>query len=48
MYFDAPQDEEQVQASLPMRMALSVNGLAVLVFGLIPGVLTGWVAVALQ
>ena len=39
MYFDAPQDRALLSADLPMRIVLSLNGLAVLGFGLFPGVL---------
>jgi NADH-quinone oxidoreductase subunit N len=39
MYFDAPQDRAPLSADLPMRIVLSLNGLAVLGFGLFPGVL---------
>ena len=39
MYFDAPQDHAPLSADLPMRIVLSLNGLAVLGFGLFPGLL---------
>ena len=39
MYFDAPQDHSPIVANLPMRWVLSLNGLAVLGFGLFPGML---------
>ncbi len=37
MYFDAPEDEAPIEASFDMRVALNVNGLAVLVLGIVPG-----------
>lgn len=37
MYFDAPQDRSVLQASAETRFALSVNGLAVLMLGVLPG-----------
>ncbi len=36
MYFDAPQDHTPITASGDVRAVLSVNGLAVLVFGIMP------------
>jgi NADH-quinone oxidoreductase subunit N len=39
MYFDEPVDRSELQGSGAMRFVLSVNGLAVLVLGLFPGVL---------
>ncbi|MGE0114098.1 MAG: NADH-quinone oxidoreductase subunit NuoN [Steroidobacteraceae bacterium] len=39
MYFDAPVDHGAIQASGALRTVLSANGLAVLVLGLLPGVL---------
>jgi len=37
MYFDAPEDRSVFQANLDTRVILSLNGVAVLVLGLIPG-----------
>lgn len=37
MYFDTQEDESPIVASFDMRVALSVNGLAVLVLGIVPG-----------
>jgi NADH-quinone oxidoreductase subunit N len=37
MYFDEPQDTSPLMADRAMRFMLSVNGLAVLVLGLLPG-----------
>ncbi|HEB96011.1 MAG TPA: NADH-quinone oxidoreductase subunit NuoN [Sedimenticola thiotaurini] len=37
MYFDKPVDEAPLSASLDTRVALSVNGLAMLVLGMFPG-----------
>ena len=39
MYFDEPTDRAALQGSGSMRFVLSVNGLAVLVLGLFPGLL---------
>jgi NADH-quinone oxidoreductase subunit N len=39
MYFDEPQDRAALQGSGSMRFVLSLNGLAVLVLGLYPGLL---------
>ncbi|MFK8029445.1 MAG: NADH-quinone oxidoreductase subunit NuoN [Gammaproteobacteria bacterium] len=47
MLFDEPaEDAQPIEASLSMRAALSVNGLSVLVLGLLPGTLIAWVAAA--
>ena len=47
MLFDQPTDDAApIEASLSMRAALSVNGLAVLVLGLLPGALITWIAAA--
>ena len=37
MYFEEPEDKSVFQADLDMRAVLSLNGLAVLVLGIIPG-----------
>jgi NADH-quinone oxidoreductase subunit N len=39
MYFDEPVDRSALQGSGAMRFVLSLNGLAVLVLGLFPGLL---------
>ncbi len=39
MYFDKPQSMTAVKATRQMRFVLSINGLSILVFGLIPGFL---------
>lgn len=39
MYFDDPQDTSPLEAGLSLRLVLSLNGLAVLLLGLVPGVL---------
>jgi NADH-quinone oxidoreductase subunit N len=44
MYFDEPTDRARLQASNSMRFVLSMNGLAVLVLGLFPGLLLALVA----
>lgn len=36
MYFDAPQDDSSIDAPLDMRVILSLNGLALLLIGLMP------------
>jgi NADH-quinone oxidoreductase subunit N len=36
MYFDEPQDNHSIEAPFDMRVALSVNALALLVIGLMP------------
>lgn len=47
MLFDEPaEDAAPIEGSLSMRAALSVNGLAVLVLGLLPGALITWIAAA--
>ncbi len=47
MYFDEPQDTSPLMAGASMRLVLSLNGLAVLVLGLMPGGLVDAVARAL-
>ncbi|HEX7062856.1 MAG TPA: NADH-quinone oxidoreductase subunit NuoN, partial [Woeseiaceae bacterium] len=37
MYFDAPQDRSLLQADFDARVALSLNGVAVLALGVVPG-----------
>ncbi|HEX2139030.1 MAG TPA: NADH-quinone oxidoreductase subunit NuoN [Woeseiaceae bacterium] len=37
MYFDQPQDRSVLQSNLETRFALSINGLAVLALGILPG-----------
>ena len=41
MYFDQPEHMTEIKASRQMRMALSLNGLALLILGFIPGKLMG-------
>jgi NADH-quinone oxidoreductase subunit N len=36
MFFDAPEDESPIVAAADMRIALSANGLLLLVLGMIP------------
>jgi len=36
MYFDAPVDKEPIHAPMSFRVLLSLNGIAVAVFGLFP------------
>jgi NADH-quinone oxidoreductase subunit N len=47
MYFDQPADETPIEASLDMRVLLSVNGLAVAVLGIMPQALMSLCAFAL-
>jgi NADH-quinone oxidoreductase subunit N len=47
MYFDAPKDESPLEASLDMRVLMSINGLAVIGFGLMPQTLMSLCAFAL-
>ncbi len=42
MYFDPPTDTEALQSTGSMRLLLSINGLAMLWFGLLPGSLMEW------
>jgi NADH-quinone oxidoreductase subunit N len=37
MYFDEPQDRSVLQSNLDTRIALSINGVAVLMLGILPG-----------
>ena len=37
MYFDAPQDQAPIAPRAGMRWLLSINGIAILVFGIFPG-----------
>jgi NADH-quinone oxidoreductase subunit N len=48
MFFDAPQDTEALQAPADMRAVLSINGMAVLLFGLLPGGLMAMCAQAIK
>lgn len=48
MYFDEPSDTETINASLDMRIVLSVNGLAVLALGIMPGSLLATCAAAIK
>jgi NADH-quinone oxidoreductase subunit N len=48
MYFDEPVQNAPIEASSDMRMALSVNGLAILVLGILPGPLMNICAIAIQ
>lgn len=47
MYFDEPADEHVIVVSADMRVALSVNGAALLVLGLLPGPLMSACAIAI-
>ncbi|NWG38727.1 MAG: NADH-quinone oxidoreductase subunit NuoN [Hydrogenophilaceae bacterium] len=48
MYFDEPLQNAPIEASSDMRMALSVNGLAILALGILPGPLMNICAIAIQ
>jgi len=48
MYFDEPVDTAPIEATADMRALLSVNGLAMLVFGILPQPLMGLCLYALQ
>jgi NADH-quinone oxidoreductase subunit N len=48
MYFDEPVDELVVNGGLGFRIALSVNGFALLLFGILPGFLMAACLVAIQ
>lgn len=48
MYFDEPVHGAPIEASSDMRLALSVNGLAILVLGILPGPLMNICAIAIQ
>jgi len=39
MYFDAPQGDERIEPGFDCRVLMSANGLAILVLGLMPGLL---------
>ncbi len=47
MYFDAPEDEQVLEGSADMRLALSLNGIVVLGLGLFPGSLMALCVAAL-
>jgi len=47
MYFEEPEDKSVFQADLDMRAVLSLNGLAVLALGVVPGWLLGLCAAVL-
>jgi NADH-quinone oxidoreductase subunit N len=47
MYFDKPEDETPIRAGMDTRIALSVNGLAMLVLGMFPAALLSLCAAAI-
>jgi NADH-quinone oxidoreductase subunit N len=47
MFFDEPTDRAPLAAPADVRLVLSLNGAAVLVFGLLPGGLMAWCATAI-
>jgi NADH-quinone oxidoreductase subunit N len=47
MYFDQAIDRNQIVASGDMRVALSLNGIAIVVLGLLPGPLMAACATAI-
>ncbi len=42
MYFDAPSDERKISVPLDMAIALGINGLLIIVLGILPGPLLDW------
>jgi NADH-quinone oxidoreductase subunit N len=48
MYFDEPVDSTPFSATADARVLLTVNGLAVLVLGLLPQPLMAWCLLAIQ
>jgi NADH-quinone oxidoreductase subunit N len=48
MYFDEPESTAPIDSGLDMRVALSANGLAVLVLGILPGPLMALCLDAIQ
>ena len=47
MYFDEPSETAALEGSMALRFVLSVNGLAVLVLGMFPGLLLALCATAI-
>jgi NADH-quinone oxidoreductase subunit N len=47
MYFDKPEDQSELTAGLDTKIVLSVNGLAMLVFGLFPSSILTVCAIAI-
>ena len=47
MFFDEPTDRAPLAAPADVRLVLSLNGAAVLIFGLLPGGLMAWCATAI-
>ncbi len=48
MFFDEPADASPIGAPADARIVMSINGAAVLVFGLLPGGLMAWCAYAIK
>lgn len=48
MYFDEPEDTNPLQAGFDMRMAMSANGLSMLVLGILPGPLMALCVYAME
>jgi len=48
MYFDAPVDTAPITPRLDVRVVLSVNGLAMLAFGIFPECLMSWCSYSIQ
>jgi len=48
MYFDAPVETAPIAPTLDVRIVMSVNGLAMLVFGVLPGPLMGLCLFSIQ
>ena len=48
MYFDEPADERKISVPLDMSVALGVNGLLIIVLGILPGSLLDWCVFAIN
>jgi NADH-quinone oxidoreductase subunit N len=48
MYFDAPQDASPIEPRVDVRLLMGANGLAMLVFGVMPEPLMGLCQLAMQ
>jgi NADH-quinone oxidoreductase subunit N len=48
MYFDAPTDSELISPRSDVRLLMSANGLAMLLFGILPGPLMGLCIYSIQ
>ncbi len=48
MYFDEPADERKISVPLDMSVALGINGLLIVVLGILPGSLLDWCVFAIN